>query len=237
MRQEGETILNHRHQWIALAGLLLLAVVLTLILYALDRRFLRLLAGDVNPLPVMAVVLLVGGLLLWLFMRRGWFVMLGEDLAKGLGWASILALVFGVVIVLVDRQAVYPAEINMTWPNAWLYYPLIGFTAQVVFHLVPLAMVLLLLTSSRIGMSFDGAILPSLLVAAVLEPVFQTLFGLSDPIPIWAKAYVAVHILLINLSQLFIFQRYGFIPSYAMRLIYYLIWHVLWGHFRLDLLF
>jgi hypothetical protein len=227
----------NRPQWITLTGLLAVIGALVVILYALDRRFARLLVGDVNPLPVMAIILLAGGFVLWWIIRRGWFVMLGEELAKGLGWAIFGGLVFGVVIILVDRQAVYPADVNVAWPNAWLYYPVMGFAAQVVFQLVPLAILLALLTSPVIGMSFDRAILPTLLLVAVFEPIFQTLLGVSDTLPMWARAYVAVHIMLINLSQLLIFRKHGFIPAYVLRLVYYLIWHILWGYFRLEILF
>ena len=237
MHHAGEPIIVDRSQWIAFAGLLFFIAALTLILFAIDRRFLRLLAGDVNPLPIVTIVLFVGALVLWWLIRQGWFVMLGEDLSKGLGWAIIAALVFGVVIILVDRQAVYPADINLSWPAAWLYYPVMGFSAQVVFHLVPLAILLTLLTSPLIGLSFERAILPTLLLVAMFEPVFQALLGTSDSLPMWAKVYVTVHILLINISQLLIFRKHGFIPAYVLRLVYYFIWHILWGHFRLELLF
>ena len=227
----------NRSQWIALSALLAVMGAIGLILYALDRRFMRLIIGEVNPLPILIIVLSVGAFLLWWFMRRDWFLMLGEDVVKGMVWAVIAALVFGVVIILVDTQAVYPADTNVSWPNAWLYYPVMAFIAQVVFQLVPLAITLILLTSPLIGMSFERAVMPSLLVAAVFEPIFQTVFGLSNPIPTWTKIYVAVHILMINVSQLLIFRKHGFIPSYTLRLVYYLIWHILWGHYRLGILF
>jgi hypothetical protein len=48
---------------------------------------------------------------------------------------------------------------------------------------------------------------------------------------------MAFHILAINLAGLFLFRRFGFLPMYALRLFYYLIWHILWGYLRLSVLF
>jgi hypothetical protein len=50
-------------------------------------------------------------------------------------------------------------------------------------------------------------------------------------------AYVGLHIFLIGLVQLLLFTRYDFITMYTFRLSYYAIWHILWGHLRLNLIF
>jgi hypothetical protein len=55
--------------------------------------------------------------------------------------------------------------------------------------------------------------------------------------PLWASAFVGAHVWLINIAQLLVFRRYGFVPMYSLRLAYYLIWHIIWGHARLRLMF
>ena len=40
-----------------------------------------------------------------------------------------------------------------------------------------------------------------------------------------------------ELCQLLIFKRCDFVTMYALRLAYYDIWHLAWGHVRLELLF
>ena len=40
-----------------------------------------------------------------------------------------------------------------------------------------------------------------------------------------------------QLAQLLIFKKYDFNSMYAFRLVYYLFWHIGWGHLRLRLLF
>jgi len=49
--------------------------------------------------------------------------------------------------------------------------------------------------------------------------------------------YGSKNILLINLFQLSIFKRYDFVSMYSFRLVYYAIWHIVWGVVRLNLFF
>lgn len=220
-----------------LSVLLLVVALMVVGLYQLDRRFLDLLFKVNRPLGLTLVVVLVGGLLLTYLFRRQWFVLAGDDLGRGLGLAALGAVVFGVMIIVVDGLAPYPPDTNAAWPDAWLFYPMIGFVAEVVFHLAPLAILLSVLTSPVLGLDFDRVVGTTLVVVAVLEPVFQTILTLSNPMPVWAKTYMAFHILAINLTGLYLFRRFGFLPMYALRLFYYLIWHILWGYLRLEILF
>ena len=86
-------------------------------------------------------------------------------------------------------------------------------------------------------LSFDEVIWPCILVVALLEPIFQTALGFSRPYPIWVTICVFANIFLINVFHLLIFKRYDFVSMYSFRLVYYLIWHIVWGQVRLNLLF
>ena len=68
-----------------------------------------------------------------------------------------------------------------------------------------------------------------------MEPTYQILF--MPDFPVWATAGVWINLFLFNIYQLRAFKNYGFISMYVCRIFYYLIWHILWGHFRLDVLF
>ena len=78
---------------------------------------------------------------------------------------------------------------------------------------------------------------PCILVVALLEPIFQTVLGFSQPYPTWVTIGVFANIFLINIFQLLIFKRYDFVSMYSFRLVYYAIWHIIWGVLRLKLLF
>ena len=41
----------------------------------------------------------------------------------------------------------------------------------------------------------------------------------------------------INICQLSILRRYDFVSMWTFRLVYYAIWHVVWGELRLRVLF
>ena len=82
----------------------------------------------------------------------------------------------------------------------------------------------------------DRLVLPCLAAVALLEPAFQ--IALSPPqTPLWVSAAVGLNVLVINLVQLAVFRRCGFAAMLAVRLAYYLLWHILWGELRLAVLF
>jgi hypothetical protein len=77
-----------------------------------------------------------------------------------------------------------------------------------------------------------------IIVVAFLEPVYQGIhMAASGRFSLWAVLYVGFHIFIINVCQLSLFKRYDFITMYAFRLAYYLVWHIVWGYLRLDILF
>jgi hypothetical protein len=118
------------------------------------------------------------------------------------------------------------------------FYPSIGFVAEIVFHVVPIAVIL-----SALPMLFKRAgretlLWSSIAVVAFVEPVFQSLLpGSVSHLPIWAVMISAVNILAINLTQLTIFRSAGFVHMYVFRLAYYVLWHLVWGSLRLATIF
>ena len=124
----------------------------------------------------------------------------------------------------------------LDFPDSLFFYPIFGFVVEVLFHMLPLALLLFILTS-MFNLGFEKVIWPCILVVALLEPIFQTVLGFSRPYPTWVMVCVFANILLINLFQLSIFKRYDFVSMYFFRLVYYAIWHIVWGQVRLNLLF
>jgi len=59
-------------------------------------------------------------------------------------WIFILTgtLVFGTIIIIIDLLVRFPADINVPIPKALLFYPVIGFFAEHMFHVLPLAILL-----------------------------------------------------------------------------------------------
>ena len=140
-------------------------------------------------------------------------------------------------MILFDSKIVFPADVNRPFPDSLLFYPSIGFVVEILFHVLPLTVLLIILTTLFKDLTYEGIIWPCILFVALLEPVFQTALGFSRPVSPWATGFVALHIFLLNLCQLLIFKRYDFVSMYAFRLMYYLLWHIIWGVIRLKLLF
>jgi len=157
---------------------------------------------------------------------------------KGLLRACGLAALFGIIIIPADLLIAFPADINVPFPESPLFYPAIGFFAEILFHVLPLALLLIVLSSVFRAANRNRIIWFSVVAVALLEPVYQTLWMVSlDRYPVWAVTYDALHVLAINLLQLIIFRRYDFVSMYAFRLVYYLFWHIGWGYLRLEILF
>ena len=56
-----------------------------------------------------------------------------------------LVLLSILAVVVADILLRYPEDTNAPWPAALLFYPAIGFVAEILFHVVPLALLMLLL--------------------------------------------------------------------------------------------
>ena len=190
-------------------------------------------------IPSIAILVII---LLWIFLStfllsRRWFVTYKAGKIKGILVASGLASLMGLAILLVDLKASFPLMSTDFFRIHFFFYPIFGYVVEVIFHLLPLALTLFLVTTFFKDTSFEKVIWPCILIVAIIEPIFQTALGFSRPYPTWVTGYVFVHIFLINLFQLLIFKRYDFVSMYSFRLVYYAIWHILWGHVRLCLLF
>jgi len=231
-----ETLLTERNQVLVFLGIALFIAILTGILNIRNAFLFQAFFGKLHPFLAVFITILLGTVLSVFFLSRGWFLVHKAGEYKGILVAAGLAALPGVVIILIDLKAVFPADTNRPFPDALFFYPIFGFVVEVVFHMLPLALLLFILTSI-FNVNFEKVIWSCTLVVAILEPIFQTVLGFSKPYPTWVTVSVFVNILLINLFQLSIFKRYDFVSMYSFRLVYYAIWHIIWGYLRLRLLF
>jgi hypothetical protein len=192
--------------------------------------------GKFEPLAAIALVIGIGFIALGLLQTRGIFeIFRGRSTLQGIALSAIAATVFGMVAIVADLFIRFPADMNAPLPHALLFYPVMGYTVEVVFHALPLALLLVGL-APLLGRAPTGRLVwVSLFLAALLEPTLQLSFE-AEPIS-WAGAFVWAHVFAINLAQLIVFRRYDFFSMYALRLIYYLYWHIIWGTLRLEVLF
>lgn len=224
-------------QFVVYGIIALLVIVGTAVLFARDKVIYQPFFGRFHPVAVMVVVAILGFVLLTLFLARGWFVIFQAQNWRGWLSAAALGALLAAIMILFDSQVLLPEDVNRPYPAALLFYPTIGFVVEIIFHVLPLAILLFAATALFKSVTFEQLVWPCIFFVALLEPFFQTWWGFSRPYPWWVLGIVALIIFLINLAQLALFKQYDFASMYALRLVYYLLWHVVWGVIRLRVLF
>lgn len=148
-----------------------------------------------------------------------------------MAWSAVFATLFGVVIMLADLIVVFPYQ-HVPPPQSLLFYPAMAYVAEIVFHILPLAIFLGLLGPLFKGRDSTKLVRLCIILASCPEPIFQLSWRSLEIAFSWADAYVGLHVFVFNVLQLALFRRYDFISMYACRLVYYLYWHVIWGSVR-----
>lgn len=217
---------------------LLCSVVLlfTLMLLPSSSVYFRRFLGEVDPILVVVLASAVGAGALWALQARFHFaVLLGKATLRGLGLSAVLATIMAVAIVIADLLIRYPQDMNVPMPQALHFYPAIGLIAETVFHVLPLALMLHLLSLPGQWIGKERVVWLGIFLVAMLEPTFHVLFG--GKAFTWGSAYTWIHVFAIAVLQLYVFRRFDFMSMYAFRMFYYAYWHILWGMIRLRVLF
>jgi len=191
--------------------------------------------GPIHPaLAIAGAALLAIPSIRFLTRRFGFSPHTWRCTRRGLPTALGTAAIFGIAVILADLGLRYPETINVAFPQSLLFYPTIGFFVDLLFHTV-LPALLLLIQLPLIGRIGERpAVWIALLATALVEPLLQMLWAGSLS---WTELYTAISVFLFGVAQLLIFRRYGFLAMAGTRLTFYLIWHIVWGHLRLALLF
>ncbi len=210
------------------------AVLATLVLVMFGRPAFGRFIGAVNPVVAVVAVSLILAAITPAALGKGIFTIVGKDTARGVLVSASIAALFGLFIVMVDVNVVLPRGLNVAYPESILLYPVIGYGVEILFHALPFFAVALVIGSRIERPAFLWS---AIALIAALEPAFQAVAGFTSVYPAWVTALVSLHIFAINVCQLAVFRRYDFVSMYAFRIVYYLFWHIGWGHFRLQILF
>jgi hypothetical protein len=193
--------------------------------------------GRIDPAMGTAAVALALVTSLWFLQRGGWLAIRREADTAGSRWVIIaVAALLPIPVVIVDLLGGFPRDINVLLPEALVFYPVIAIVAETVFHVVPLALLLGLLSAAAERVGRERLIGVCIVLASAIEPIFQVLMARGES-PVWAVTYVGLHLAVFNLVALYFFKRYDFFTVYVFRIVYYLQWHIVWGFLRLHLLY
>lgn len=194
--------------------------------------------GSIDPLLAVILVAVAGVVSLSLLQSRGWFAIVSPGRSRrGVAVAAAFATLFAVVVVPADLLSRFPRDLNVPLPQSLFFYPAIGYVVEIVFHALPLAILLLLFGLIWKDLTPNSLVWSCIIVAAALEPILQVSLGSSVGSFSMADGFVALHVFAFNMAQLYVFRRYDFVSMYVTRLVYYLYWHIIWGALRLHWLF
>lgn len=193
--------------------------------------------GSFNSVAATGVTVLIGGAALVYLRARRWFDVGGARHSFRSILIGIAAAVgFALPVVAIDVFGAFPQDLNVEPPQSIVFYPVIAVVAEYAFHVVPLALLLMLGAPLVVRLGQARIRWSCVVLVSLIEPTLQTLWA-SPASPAWVTAYVAVHVFAINLTILYLFGRFDFVTAYGFRVLYYLMWHGVWGAARLPLLF
>jgi hypothetical protein len=212
------------------------ALIFIVLLLPSSGAYFRRFFGETNAIFVIVLASIVGAVALWLLQEKFDFVLfMGKGTLRGLKLSAFLASVLAIAIIVADFFIRYPQDTNVPVPQALLFYPAVGFVVEIVFHVLPLTLLLILLNPLGGWIGKERVVWLGILVVAVLEPTFQVLF--EGKAFTWGAAYTWIHVFAIAFLKLYVFRRFDFVSMFSFRLVYYAYWHILWGVIRLKVLF
>ena len=221
----------NKNQFKALAIACGVVVLLATTLYLMSPEAYSAILGVFHPLVALQFIILIYFLqFLYLFTESPLLVYKRNSL-RIYGLLLGIALLFGGIVIAADLWLVnYPADINVLAPEAFLYYPVMGFMAEAVFHLLPITLVIFLLRNVT-RLSRSTIVWIALILAVLVEPIFQMVTGDYDAN---TRIFTGILVFCFSAAQLWVFRFYGWVSMFVLRLFYYLIWHIAWGEMRLD---
>lgn len=133
------------------------------------------------------------------------------------GWTQIAA-----------KQMNLPS-IHIAWPSSLLIYPGGAIIVEVIYRLFLIPALLWLISSAILrGRAQDRIFWILAVLTSLLEPLSQDLAGLLHGPGQAASAIVFVEDFALNFVQASAFRRLGFFSAIWVRVVFYLLWHVLW---------
>ena len=191
--------------------------------------------------PAIALFTVLGLVGVYLAERTGFPPPWGPpgDNAKRLWLPSVLGAALGVIAIITEKLThwteVVAAKMNLpsihiAWPASLLIYPGGAIIVEVVYRIFLVPLLLWLISGVILrGRQQERTFWILAAITALLEPVSQDLHAVIAGPSRGAFAVVFVEDLVLNLSQAWLFRRQGFLSAILLRVVFYFVWHVLWG--------
>lgn len=226
------------------AGLMAYLAAVKLVLTILPHMFRSPSQAAVFAWPALAVWAILGGIGAYLADRTGFPPPWAEpgSNAKRLWLPTVLGLLLGVVAIVTEKLThwteIVAAKMNLpsihiAWPASALIYPGGAIIVEVVYRIFLIPLLLWLISSVILrGRHQERVFWILAVLTSFLEPVSQDLHAVIAGPSRLAFTCVFAEDYALNLSQAWLFRRYGFLSAILLRVVFYLLWHVGWGFAR-----
>jgi hypothetical protein len=223
------------------AALMAYLVAVKLVLMFLPAVFRSPSQAAVFAWPALAVWAILGGIGVYLADRTGFPPPWGEPgtNAKRLWLPTALGLALGVVAIVTEKLTswteIVAAKMNLpsihiAWPPSALIYPGGAIIVEVVYRIFLIPLLLWLISSLLLrGRHQERLFWILAVLTSFLEPVSQDLHAVVAGPSGAAFACVFAEDYALNFSQAWLFRRYGFLSAILLRVVFYFLWHVVWG--------
>lgn len=187
--------------------------------------------------PAIFLTLVMGAAAYFLAKRTGVPDLLDERVSnrQRFLYPALAGLGLALVMVGIDLLIKLPADLNLAWPYSLPFY-VQGAVFSDIQHFLPVVLLVWLISGVILrGRSQLNVFIVVAVVVSLLEPV--QMLVVTPSTAGWFRWFLGGYILVFNLVQLYYLRRAGFLSMLSLRLGQYLIWHILWGAWRLPLLF
>ncbi|MBD3255468.1 MAG: hypothetical protein GF383_10265 [Candidatus Lokiarchaeota archaeon] len=230
--------LKYRNQFVIYMILSFGMIFLTSILFLANPQIFKFFIGPLNPILIIIFIALLGSAFLIVLASGGFLEKHKSKNLKLMLISLVIAPYLASIVILIDIVFRYPENINVLFPQSLIFYLVIAFAVEVLFHLIPFALLLIALTKVFHDTDRNKTMQISIALGSFIEPIYQMIIAFPEGFPLWNIIYFfGIHLVLFNVIQLNLFRHYGFLSMFLFRLIYYAIWHIIWGYFRLVLFF
>jgi hypothetical protein len=190
--------------------------------------------------PAIAIFAALGSLGVFVADRTGFPAAWGGEISarRRLLGPTLWGVGLGVAAILTDlaigwtqiaAQQMHLPSIHIAWPASLLIYPGGAIIVEVIYRLFLIPVLLWLISSLVLrGRAQDRVFWILAMVTSLIEPLSQDLGGILHGPGQVGAAIVFVEDFALNFVQAGTFRRLGFLSAVWVRVVFYLLWHVLW---------
>jgi hypothetical protein len=188
--------------------------------------------------PVIGIVALAGGLSVWLGPRTG-LPYLWDTSSPPRKWLLlpvVAGLGVGAVNLVINAftghaktwaEAANVASINVPFPESVLFYSGGAIIVEALYRLVPIALLLWLMANVILRNRGHAPVFWVLaILTSLLEPTGQMSMAAGN---LGVMLVVGAAMFALNLFEVLLLWRYGFLAPLVFRVAFYFVWHIVGG--------